>query len=198
MKTMYLVRHAEVDNPNKIFYNGHFPLSEEGVRQAHALAQRLAEQNIRPARILASPYVRTRETAEILSQELGSEVATDERLIEWQVGSWFGKPLTEFRQAAGYNDPGPFHLKLNDVESYDAMATRVTTVMREELAHLPEDGFGMIVGHREPLVSTILKLRGDKDWSQVPLLEMPRPPVWKLVFEGEIMVSCIPLGFSVS
>ncbi|MCK9361257.1 phosphoglycerate mutase family protein [Patescibacteria group bacterium] len=198
MKTMYLVRHAEVENPHHVFYNGEYPLSKEGVRQAHELAVELAAQGIRPKRILTSPYVRARETAELLCQELGCDTVTDDRLIEWQVGDWFGKPLAEFRQAAGYNDHPPFELKLEDVESYASMAQRVSSVLYEELARLPEGGFGMVVGHREPLVSTILKLRGDTDWRNIPLLKMPRPSVWKLDFDGDRLASCNPVGFSVS
>ncbi len=193
MKTMYLVRHADVENPGQVFYNGVFPLSELGVRQAHELAKQLAQANLKPKRIVSSPYVRTRETAELLCQELGCEVVTDDRLVEWQVGDWFGKPLAEFRQAAGYNDPPPFRLKLDDVETYDAMSERVMNVLREELTRLPEGGFGMVVSHREPLVSTILKLRGDEDWRNIPMLKMPRPAVWKLVFDGESLVSAGPM-----
>ena len=53
-------------------------LTELGVTQAREAARTLAEQDIR--RIIASPYSRTLETAEIIAMELGLPV-TIERLV---------------------------------------------------------------------------------------------------------------------
>jgi len=184
MKTIYLVRHGDVENPTGIFYPASFPLSEKGVREARALAERLHESALKPERLIASPHVRTRETAEIIAQAIDGHVETDERLVEWKVGSWIGKPLAEFRHAAGYDDAPPFHLKLDDVENFEQMSERMVAVIMDELARLPEGGLSMLVSHREPMVSAILKLRGETDWRNIPLLDVPKPCAWKLVFEG--------------
>jgi probable phosphoglycerate mutase len=184
MKTIYLVRHGLVEDQTGIFYPATYPMSESGVRAVQALSEQLREAGIKPLRLIASPHVRTRETAEIIAQTLGLPVVTDERLVEWKVGNWIGKPLAEFRKAAGYIDPPPFKLKLDDVENFDEMSERVVAVIQEELAGLPDQGTGMIVGHREPLVSAILKLRGETDWHNIPTLDVPKPCAWKLVFDG--------------
>lgn len=188
MKTIYLVRHGDVENPNGIFYPATFPLSKKGVHEAEALGKQMHEAGLEPLRMVASPHVRTRETAEIIAQAINGHVETDERLVEWKVGDWIGKPLAEFRHAAGYDDPPPFRLKLDNIETFEDMSARVVAVILEELAKLPDDGVTLIVGHREPMASAILKLRNESDWRNIPLLDIPKPCAWKLTFDGTILV----------
>jgi broad specificity phosphatase PhoE len=67
---LYLVRHCQVENPDGVLY-GHLPgfhLSEQGVRQAHALGRFFAETPVR--QIYASPLERAQETAEIIASHL--------------------------------------------------------------------------------------------------------------------------------
>ena len=184
MKTIYLVRHAEVVNPNGVFSPASTPLSEQGVRQAEALATWFGESGIKPERIIASPHTRTRETAEIIALAIDGSVETDERLVEWKVGDWIGKPLAEFRRAAGYDNPPPFHLTLEGVETFEDMSQRVVDTILAEVARLPENGTSLIVSHREPLASGIIKLRNEPDWRNIPLLDIPKPCAWKLEFDG--------------
>lgn len=68
------------------------PLSELGMRQSEALAQWFADQaqSERPDVILASPYKRAVQTANIIAEKLGSrdslEIIRDERLREKEFG----------------------------------------------------------------------------------------------------------------
>lgn len=188
MKTIYLVRHGEVENPAGVFYTAEYPLSQKGVQDVQAFAKRLKEAGIRPQKMTSSPAVRTRETAEIIAQEINGAVGTDERLIEWKVGDWYGKPLQEFRQAAGYNDPPPFKLKLLDIENFDELSTRVIAVIQENLTELQDGESAMLISHREPMVSAILRLRGEEDWRNIPTLKVPKPSLWELVFDGNKLV----------
>ena len=67
---LHLVRHCDVRNPEGVLY-GHlpdFPLSEKGVRQAHALGRYFASSNGR--QIYSSPLERARQTAEIIASYL--------------------------------------------------------------------------------------------------------------------------------
>lgn len=57
------------------------PLSEEGWRQAKALAEVLAG-DARLDAIFASPFTRCRQTVETLADQAGLEVVTDERIAE--------------------------------------------------------------------------------------------------------------------
>lgn len=189
MKTIYLARHGKVENPDHIFYTADFPLGNQGIHQAQALAKDILDAECHPSRIVASPYVRTRETAEIVAQTLGGhEVATDERLIEWQVGDWFGKPLEEFRKAAGY-DQEPFHLKLKDIEQFEQLSARVIAALQDILDSLEENACAVAISHREPMVSAILKLQGKTDWTDIPKLDFPPGSCWKLEFDGHNLVS---------
>jgi broad specificity phosphatase PhoE len=69
-----LMRHADVENPNRVLY-GHlpgFPLSALGRAQAAAVGQSLRDRGIR--RIVHSPLERARETAEIVNAQLPTPV----------------------------------------------------------------------------------------------------------------------------
>ena len=68
------MRHADVENPNRVLY-GHlpgFPLSALGRAQAAAVGQSLRDRGIR--RIVHSPLERARETAEIVNAQLPAPV----------------------------------------------------------------------------------------------------------------------------
>lgn len=79
---VHLVRHGEVHNPTGILY-GRLPgysLSERGKAMADALADWAATRNVTALHV--SPLQRAQETAAPISQRLGLDVVTDERLIE--------------------------------------------------------------------------------------------------------------------
>src|SRR4051812_19942690 len=68
------MRHADVENPNRVLY-GHlpgFPLSALGRAQAAAVGQSLRDRGIK--RIVHSPLERARETAEIVNAQLPAPV----------------------------------------------------------------------------------------------------------------------------
>ncbi|KAA0206391.1 histidine phosphatase family protein [Candidatus Uhrbacteria bacterium] len=184
MKTIYLVRHGHVDNPNDIFYDEDVPLSDAGAREAFGLAEDLKRAGCAPARIVASPYLRARETAHIISTALdGPEVEYDDRLVEWQVGDWFGKPLSDFRTFAGY-DRRPFVPHTDGIESFPEMAARVRASALDLVARVPPGGCGIVVSHREPMAAAILSLQ-DKGWEEIPLLDLPKGSLWKLDFSDD-------------
>src|SRR5690348_6798858 len=90
MTRVYLVRHADVENPRRVLY-GHlpgFPLSERGRAQAAEVGTRLAHRNVR--RILHSPLERAAETARIISEHLPEPVPLipDDALLEAQFGRY--------------------------------------------------------------------------------------------------------------
>lgn len=84
------MRHADVENPNKVLY-GHlpgFPLSARGRAQAIAVGQSLRDRGIR--RILHSPLERAQETAELVNQRLPVPVPLipEPALIEAAIGRY--------------------------------------------------------------------------------------------------------------
>ncbi len=84
--TLYLVRHGEVHNPEKVFY-GRLPgfgLSELGKKQAETLGELLKHRPI--AALYTSPLERAKETLSYVARHFPRlSVMLDERIIE--VGS---------------------------------------------------------------------------------------------------------------
>ncbi len=82
--TLYLIRHGEVHNPEKILY-GRMPgfgLSQNGRQQAVAAGRALAEVPLDA--LYSSPMQRAQETAALIAEQHPHELAiqTDERLNE--------------------------------------------------------------------------------------------------------------------
>ena len=103
MKTrVFLVRHgATVLSAEDRFAGAtNVELSEEGRRQAEALARRLAGQPI--AAFLASPLDRTMETARILAAPHGRAVEPEAGFLEINHGVWEG--LTRQEAETGFGD----------------------------------------------------------------------------------------------
>jgi len=99
----FLMRHGESESNTKGISNtkidSHNPLTEQGKQQVLTSAQKLLPQNI--DLIIASPFERTRETAEALRSALGlSEEALifDDRIKEIDLGVMDGATMDEYHQ----------------------------------------------------------------------------------------------------
>ncbi len=93
--TLWLARHADVHNPNKVLYGRlpRFGLSKQGQAQAKQLGQFLAPEPL--AAIYCSPLLRTRQTAAaIAAYHPGLKVQTNQLLLEVRT-SYQGVPLVE-------------------------------------------------------------------------------------------------------
>lgn len=94
--TLYLARHGnrldfvypEWFNTAKRKYDP--PLSEDGKIQARQLAQRLKSEKI--DQIIASPFLRTIETAHIIAESLDLSVKLEAGLGEWHNPDWMSYP----------------------------------------------------------------------------------------------------------
>ena len=91
-QTVHVVRHGEVENPQKILYGrqrGWF-LSERGLQMAQVLGEWSKPLNI--GAVHASPLERAQQTAQPMAKTHGLEIKTDERLIE-AANVFEGKPF---------------------------------------------------------------------------------------------------------
>ena len=82
MATVHVIRHGEVENPQKILY-GRQPgwrLSDRGQEMAQVIAQ--WSQTIDVGALHVSPLQRAQETAQPISEVHKLKITTDERLIE--------------------------------------------------------------------------------------------------------------------
>jgi 8-oxo-dGTP diphosphatase len=78
---LYLVRHAKAGDRHAWYGDDSArPLTASGERQAAALADRLAW--LATGTLVSSPYLRCVQTLAPLAEQLGTSVATDDRLAE--------------------------------------------------------------------------------------------------------------------
>ena len=91
MRTIHLIRHGEVHNPDHVVYadlDG-FGLSDLGWQQARAAAARLADTDV--CAIVHSPLQRAAETAGEIAAGRKVLLEVDDRLTEWKLGTrWAG------------------------------------------------------------------------------------------------------------
>ena len=77
---LYLLRHGKADWPNWDKPDDERPLTKDGKREMRRIAQFLAELNVTPAVILASPLPRAWQTAEIFAEVAGIELREEPTL----------------------------------------------------------------------------------------------------------------------
>ncbi|MDE2188145.1 MAG: class I tRNA ligase family protein [Patescibacteria group bacterium] len=101
--TYYIMRHGEAENNtlNVISSKADDPkhLTEKGREQVKKAANFFTDKKI--DLIFTSPFIRTRETAEIVRDSINldkNQVITDSRLHELDAGIYHGKPFDEFQK----------------------------------------------------------------------------------------------------
>jgi len=98
--TVYFVRHGEtILTPERRFSGGDGSdpeLSGEGISQAQAVAKELAAR--KADLIVASPMVRTRQTAEAISKATGLKISFDESWREAAFGQWDGLTIANVKE----------------------------------------------------------------------------------------------------
>jgi ribonuclease H / adenosylcobalamin/alpha-ribazole phosphatase len=94
--TTLLLRHGEtpLSAERRFAGRGDFPLTEEGLRQADAAADRLAARGGIDV-IVTSPLRRARQTAEAVARATGAPLQADDGLAEVDFGKWEGLSFAE-------------------------------------------------------------------------------------------------------
>lgn len=78
---LYFVRHGESEfNAKRFHQDGNVALSKKGIEQAEYVADRL--QSLPIERIVASPFIRAKETSEIISKKIDVPVEFNPLLVE--------------------------------------------------------------------------------------------------------------------
>jgi broad specificity phosphatase PhoE len=163
MTRIYLIRHADVENPRRVLY-GHlpgFPLSERGRAQAVALGTRLRDRGLR--RIVHSPLERAAETARLIAEQLPEPVplVSEPELREADIGRYLQgvpfwqipvrRPLWVVHKARRGLLPGD--------EAIDRMGGRVLEVALR-LAREHPDEASALVSHADPLMAAWVLMDG--------------------------------------
>jgi isoleucyl-tRNA synthetase len=93
----WAVRHGESENLTKNINDSgsqHFHLTSVGEKQVEKVAKIIKTKKI--DLVFASDLDRTKETAHIIAKKLNIKVVLDQRLREVNVGSFSGKPMSEY------------------------------------------------------------------------------------------------------
>lgn len=148
---LHFVRHAEVNNPDRILYGrlDNFGLTDRG----HQMAKRVADTLVvRPiVKVVASPLLRTRQSAEPIAKALGLPVEVDERVIEGD-NVFEG---TRLNFSTVIKNPSSWKHLRNPWrpswgEPYRAIADRMMEAA-EDLVESVEEGEVVVVSHQLPI-----------------------------------------------
>lgn len=163
--TIYLVRHGEVANPDRIVYGrlDGFPLSSRGHSMAETVADHLTDPDITV--IWSSPLLRTQQTAAPLAARLGLAVQLDERLTE--AGNNFEGRAVRLDIASLLYPLNWPQLRNPFRPSWGEPYTAVTHRMAEALTDIIDAATGhaaVIVSHQLPICVLQRHLRGQRLW----------------------------------
>ncbi len=191
---VHLLRHGEVENPERILY-GRLPdyhLSARGRAMAQRVAEHLAHAPI--GMVTASSLERAQETAAPIAAAHGLGVHTDDRVIE--AGNHFeGK---RFGHGDGsLKNPANWLLVRNPArpswgEPYDEIAARMLaaiTAARRSVRDLYDGGEVVIVSHQLPIWTVRRFLEGRPLWHDPRRRQCALASLTTLTYRGEALES---------
>jgi len=183
---VHLLRHGEVENPTGVIY-GRLPgyhLSAQGRLMALAAADFFAERPV--VSLFCSPLERAQETARPVSERLGLDIVTDQRLIESSnhfEGLTFGVGDGSLRRPVHWRYLiNPFRPSWG--EPYRDVATRMLAVM--EVARVSAVGAEAVcVSHQLPIWVTRRMAEGKRLWHSPSARECALGSVTSFTYSGD-------------
>lgn len=158
----FLMRHGESEANAKGVINSNInsknPLTAPGEGQVKSSAKKLRKKNIDI--IITSPFARAKQSAEIISKEIGfkGKIIEDTRIGEMRVADWDGKTWEEY-QAQFSTVQERFSKKISPAENYEDARARVAAFMYDIDAKYKDKNI-LIVGHGAPLDLITLTSKG--------------------------------------
>lgn len=146
---MFLVRHGVTDwhRDKRVLGHRDIALNADGVAQAERAAAALRAVPI--AEVISSPLVRALQTAELIGNNVGIEVARDPRLIELKVGKWEGMTYAEVAAHSEYKEfiADPLSERIPGAESMTDVQTRAVAAIEQALEDNPSGNGIAVVTH---------------------------------------------------
>ncbi|VXD12369.1 conserved hypothetical protein [Planktothrix serta PCC 8927] len=164
-QTVWIARHGNrIDFVNPAWFNTaerrYDPhLSDDGEIQAKQLANRLVGEGI--TQIIASPFLRTVQTANAVAEKLDLSIKLDWGLGEWLNPDWMSCPETlplailsqEFPRIDLSHPVGVFHYP----ETWEDCLKRTADTAKRLVNTFPQDDL-LLVGHGASVLGTALAL----------------------------------------
>lgn len=159
--TIYLIRHGEIENPNRLVFYGSsvdLPLSRAGIHQMKSLGESLKEKGIVPDVIITSSLLRARESAgEILKAFGAAPIVVEDKLKDtFSPGLEKLAPQKQATIENIYTYNGP-EIQGIEIESPHKQAERILQIVSEACLKYPEKTI-FIVSHGDPTTFAIWRL----------------------------------------
>ncbi|PWD50568.1 hypothetical protein C8046_07800 [Serinibacter arcticus] len=190
--TVHLLRHGEVENPDKVLY-GRLPgyvLSDRGHAMARLVADAFLAAGADITHIVSSPLERAQQTAAPLAAGLQLDVTIDERLLE-------AENVLEGRQVAGggwralATPSSARHLYNPFRPSWGEPFAQQRDRMFEAIAAAREAAEGheaVLVSHQSPIWAVRRALQNKPLWHDPRSRECSLASVTSLTFDGPTLV----------
>jgi probable phosphoglycerate mutase len=169
---LVLIRHGQATHNLEQRWEGWgaTPLTEEGERQAEAVARRLESSTPTIAHLYTSPLLRARQTALPIAHRLGLVLLVHEGLREMDFGQVSGLTRDAFRELmpqayARWQDRGDLTFRFPGGEQRRAFFQRVGRALDEIVARHPQERVA-IVAHGGTIRAGLAHLFPDtmRDW----------------------------------
>ena len=184
MTTLYFIRHAQSEaNKNRIMASRQaFPLTKEGKADADLIASELKDI-VSIHRIISSPLIRAKQTAESFAKAYGLPLEEDERISEHELGKFSGMTYDEVKE---YDDYETETQKRWDWipeggESYKMISDRVRSFF-SDLEKNQEDKNILIVTHA--VTFRLIKAVLENTLPNYPSRFPNNGEIWKVKFSG--------------
>jgi probable phosphoglycerate mutase len=194
--TLVLVRHAVTAQTGPLL-SGRAPgidLSEQGVEQARAVAERLAVLPVRA--VYASPIERTRQTAAHIAARQGLGVRELPGVLEADYGEWTGGTIAELAKTDLWRTVQvmPSRARFPGGESIAEMQSRMVAALEEVIARHAGDVV-VVVSHADPIKAAIAHFNGvHLDLFQRVIVSPASVTVFELGPFGAALVKCNDTG----
>jgi probable phosphoglycerate mutase len=169
MGRLILVRHGESEGnrERRFTTTPSAPLTARGREQAHAAARRIA-RSFQPALVIASPYARARETAEIIAQAIGLALEIEPNLFERRFGSLAGESYDVETAALAFDPIARWAWRPpGGGESFEDVRARIAPIL-SRLARENPDRELIVVSHGAVMLTAWIHLTGVTAAAAVP------------------------------
>ncbi|MCE2063370.1 histidine phosphatase family protein [Streptococcus thermophilus] len=188
MKTIYFIRHAEPDRTVEDEVKR--PLSLKGQKQSEELSEYFVNKRLKY--IYCSPYVRTRQTANYISNKNNIPIfevnALHERVISKE---WI--PTLNFTEYS-YKQWKDRSYKISTGESLNEAFNRFKDAVEKIISSTDENETVVIVTHATVISLFLNYIDSNFDWDS--FCRISTPDVFKIIFNSENIIKWEHIDFS--